>query len=142
MRAVVQRVSRASVAVAGQVAGAIDEAGLLVLVGVTYDDTPEQAAKLAAKLWGLRILDGENAGAKLAPICGYVPTTNITEADRLNAYFFRATLTFACRLSFIFRPVADSGIASRATVTFVLFDPLYPVLPLPRSIPLMFFRVS
>jgi len=61
MRAVVQRVSRASVAVDGQVAGAIEEPGLLVLVGVTHDDTPEQAARLAAKLWGLRILDGEKS---------------------------------------------------------------------------------
>ena len=45
----------------GQVIGAIDEPGLLVLVGVTHDDTPEQARKLAAKLWGLRILDGEKS---------------------------------------------------------------------------------
>jgi D-tyrosyl-tRNA(Tyr) deacylase len=61
MRAVVQRVSRASVAVAGEVVGAIDEPGLLVLVGVTYEDTPEQAARLAAKLWGLRVLEGEKS---------------------------------------------------------------------------------
>jgi D-aminoacyl-tRNA deacylase len=69
MRAVVQRVSQASVTVDGQVVGAIDEPGLLVLVGVTHDDTPEAAKKLAAKLWGLRILDGEkscsDAGAPL-----------------------------------------------------------------------------
>jgi D-aminoacyl-tRNA deacylase len=58
---VVQRVSQASVAVAGQVVGAIDEPGLLVLVGVTHGDTPDQAAKLAAKLWGLRILEGEKS---------------------------------------------------------------------------------
>ena len=44
----------------------IDEPGLLVLVGVTYDDTPEQAAKLAAKLWGLRILDGEKSCSDVA----------------------------------------------------------------------------
>jgi D-aminoacyl-tRNA deacylase len=61
MRAVVQRVTQASVSVAGQVAGAIDEPGLLVLVGITHDDTPELAARLAAKLWGLRILDGEKS---------------------------------------------------------------------------------
>lgn len=61
MRAVVQRVSQASVTVDGTVAGAIDEPGLMVLVGVTHDDTPAQAAKLAAKLWGLRILDGEKS---------------------------------------------------------------------------------
>src|SRR6202034_117136 len=61
MRAVVQRVTQASVAVDGQAVGAISEPGLLVLVGITHDDTPTQAAKLAAKLWGLRILDGEKS---------------------------------------------------------------------------------
>src|SRR5271156_3468099 len=66
MRAVVQRVSRASVAVDGNVVGEIDEPGLLVLVGVTHDDTPELAAKLAAKLWGLRILDGEKSCSDVA----------------------------------------------------------------------------
>jgi D-aminoacyl-tRNA deacylase len=59
VRAVVQRVSQASVAVAGQVVGAIDEPGLLVFVGASHEDTPRTAAKLAAKLWGLRILRGE-----------------------------------------------------------------------------------
>jgi D-aminoacyl-tRNA deacylase len=56
---VVQRVSQASVSVSGDVVGAIDEPGLMVLVGVTHDDTPAQAARLAAKLWGLRVFDGE-----------------------------------------------------------------------------------
>jgi len=69
MRTVVQRVTQASVTVDGQVIGAIDEPGLLALVGVTHDDTPAQARKLAAKLWGLRVLDGEkscsDAGAPL-----------------------------------------------------------------------------
>jgi D-aminoacyl-tRNA deacylase len=61
MRAVTQRVSQASVTVDGAVIGAIDGPGLLVLVGVTHDDTVEKARKLAAKLWGLRILDGEKS---------------------------------------------------------------------------------
>ena len=61
MRAVVQRVSQASVTVDGRAVGAIGEPGLLVLVGVTHDDTAAKAAKLAAKLWGLRILDGEKS---------------------------------------------------------------------------------
>ena len=61
MRAVVQRVTRASVSVDGRVTGAIDEPGLLVLVGVTHSDTAGHAAKLAAKLWGLRILEGEKS---------------------------------------------------------------------------------
>ena len=66
MRAVVQRVSQASVSVDGRVTGAIDEPGLLVLVGVTHTDTAQQAAKLAAKLWGLRILEGEKSCSDVA----------------------------------------------------------------------------
>jgi len=61
VRAVVQRVSQAGVTVDGRVVGAIDEPGLLVLVGVTHTDTQQTAAKLAAKLWGLRILEGEKS---------------------------------------------------------------------------------
>jgi D-tyrosyl-tRNA(Tyr) deacylase len=56
MRAVVQRVRRASVTVGGEVVGEIG-AGLCVLVGVTHDDDGVRAARLADKLWNLRILD-------------------------------------------------------------------------------------
>jgi D-tyrosyl-tRNA(Tyr) deacylase len=59
-------VSQASVSVGHQVVGAIQEPGLLALVGVTHDDTPELAAKLAAKMWGLRILDGEKSCSDVA----------------------------------------------------------------------------
>jgi len=58
MRALVQRVSEASVTVDGEVVGAIG-AGLCVLVGVTHDDGPDQARKLAAKLAKLRVLDDD-----------------------------------------------------------------------------------
>ncbi|WP_328988670.1 D-aminoacyl-tRNA deacylase [Kribbella sp. NBC_01245] len=69
MRAVVQRVSQASVTVEGEVVGAIDRPGLLVLVGVTHDDTAEIATALAAKIWTLRILKGERSCAdEQAPI--------------------------------------------------------------------------
>jgi D-aminoacyl-tRNA deacylase len=69
MRAVAQRVSQASVSVDGAVIGAIDGPGLLVLVGVTHDDTADKARKLAAKLWGMRILDGEKSCSDLgAPL--------------------------------------------------------------------------
>ncbi|MEO3799342.1 D-aminoacyl-tRNA deacylase [Nonomuraea sp. B1E8] len=61
MRAVVQRVSSASVEVDGRTVGAVAEPGLLVLVGVTHTDTRAEAARLAAKLWGLRILHGEKS---------------------------------------------------------------------------------
>ena len=59
VRAVVQRVSQASVTVDRRIVAGIGEPGLLVFVGVSHEDTPETAAKLAAKLWGLRILRGE-----------------------------------------------------------------------------------
>jgi D-aminoacyl-tRNA deacylase len=54
MRAVVARVSRASVHVAGRLTGAIEH-GLLVLVGVGLDDTAHDAAWVAEKVAGLRI---------------------------------------------------------------------------------------
>lgn len=55
--------------VAGRVVGEIDGPGLMVLVGVTHDDTPEKAAKMAAKLWGLRILEDEKSCSDLgAPL--------------------------------------------------------------------------
>jgi D-tyrosyl-tRNA(Tyr) deacylase len=60
MRAVVQRVSRASVTIDGEVVGAIGP-GLCVLVGVTHADGDEVAARLARKIWELRIFD-DNLG--------------------------------------------------------------------------------
>ena len=75
MRAVVQRVSRARVSVAGEVTGEIG-LGLLVLLGVGERDTATDAAYLAAKIAGLRIFEdaegkmnravGESGGAVLA----------------------------------------------------------------------------
>ncbi len=58
MRAVVQRVSSASVSVEGEVVGSIGP-GLCVLVGVTHDDDEAVAAKLAEKLWHLRVFDDD-----------------------------------------------------------------------------------
>src|SRR4051794_31361027 len=59
MRALVQRVSRASVAAGGEQLAAIGP-GLLVLLGVTHDDGPEQADRLADKVRALRVFpDGD-----------------------------------------------------------------------------------
>ncbi len=58
MRGLVQRVVRASVTSEGVEVGAVGP-GLCVLVGVTHADTEAHAAKLAAKLWHLRIFDDE-----------------------------------------------------------------------------------
>ena len=64
MRGLVQRVTQASVTIAGgevarEVVGSIG-AGLCVLVGVTHDDTEASARKLADKIWGLRVIDDDN----------------------------------------------------------------------------------
>lgn len=61
MRAVVQRVSRAEVRVGGAVVGDTAGPGLLVLLGVTHDDTAADAARLAAKIVRLRIMAGERS---------------------------------------------------------------------------------
>ena len=63
VRAVVSRVSKASVTVDGEVVGGFDEPGLLVLLGVTHDDSAERAATMARKLHELRVLRDEQSAA-------------------------------------------------------------------------------
>jgi D-aminoacyl-tRNA deacylase len=58
VRAVVQRVSSAAVAVSGTEVARIGP-GLCVLLGVTHTDSPDVAAKMADKLWHLRVFDDE-----------------------------------------------------------------------------------
>lgn len=58
MRAVVQRVSRASVTVEGRVAGEIGS-GLMILLGVGREDTPAVAASFAEKVANLRIFEDD-----------------------------------------------------------------------------------
>ena len=59
MKLVIQRVSRASVTVRGEIIGRIDQ-GYLVLVGVGQNDTKEDADRLVRKMIGLRIFSDEN----------------------------------------------------------------------------------
>ena len=58
MRALIQRVSRASVSVDQHVVGAIGN-GLCVFVGVTHADDTNTAQKLADKIWNLRVFEDE-----------------------------------------------------------------------------------
>ncbi len=59
MRALVQRVTRASVSVDGQIVGQIQH-GFLILVGVTHTDTEAESIQLAAKAANLRVFDDES----------------------------------------------------------------------------------
>ncbi|UMG91142.1 D-aminoacyl-tRNA deacylase [Nocardioides sp. TF02-7] len=61
MRAVVQRVRSASVEVDGAVVGELTGPGLLVYLGVTHDDGPDEAAWMARKIRDLRILPEERS---------------------------------------------------------------------------------
>jgi D-tyrosyl-tRNA(Tyr) deacylase len=56
MRVVIQRVTRASVTIEGQLVGEIEK-GLVVLLGIARDDTKEDADYLAPKIVALRIFD-------------------------------------------------------------------------------------
>jgi D-tyrosyl-tRNA(Tyr) deacylase len=61
VRAVVQRATRASVTVGGEVVGALSSPGLVVLIGVTHDDGPAQVELIARKVADLRILREERS---------------------------------------------------------------------------------
>lgn len=76
MRAVVQRVERAAVEVEGRTVGEIGT-GLLVLAGVTHTDTPAEAAALARKVHGLRILRDERSVAD-SPGTGVLAVSQFT----------------------------------------------------------------
>jgi D-tyrosyl-tRNA(Tyr) deacylase len=65
MRAVIQRVTRASVTVDGRIAGAI-ERGFVALVGVAVEDTDLDADALARKIAGLRVFDDADGTMNLA----------------------------------------------------------------------------
>ena len=69
MRAVLQRVASASLSVAGETVARLDEPGLVVLLGVTHDDGPEQVGWMVRKIRDLRIMRDEQSVADLgAPV--------------------------------------------------------------------------
>jgi len=74
----VQRAERASVSVGGEVVGAIG-VGLMVLLGVTHDDTEAIAVAMAKKLHGLRILADERSVAD-------VPESGILLVSQFTLY--------------------------------------------------------
>ena len=66
MRAVVTRVTSASVRIDGETVGKIG-AGFLVLLGVHQDDTEQEALKIADKICGLRVFEVENGKMNVNP---------------------------------------------------------------------------
>lgn len=69
MRVVITRVTEASVSIDGEVVAQLPRPGLLVLAGVGTGDGEDQVRAVAAKTWGLRILDGELSASDVdAPI--------------------------------------------------------------------------
>lgn len=66
MRAVLTRVSSASVTIDGVVKGEIGK-GFLVLLGVRADDTEAEAKKIADKICGLRVFEDENGKMNIGP---------------------------------------------------------------------------
>ncbi|MDL9936694.1 D-aminoacyl-tRNA deacylase [Gordonia sp. ABSL1-1] len=87
MRAVVQRVTAGHVVVDDEVIARLDVShsrfGLVVLVGVTHTDTPDDAAKLADKIWRLRIFDGTDSADNGSADKG--STDNGSRAERAAA---------------------------------------------------------
>ena len=65
MQAVVQRAHDGSVRVAGDVVGSFTGPGLVVLIGVTHTDTPDEARKIAKKIYDLRIFEPRHAPTDL-----------------------------------------------------------------------------
>lgn len=76
VKAVVQRVTEARVLVDGRVIGEVG-VGLLILVGITHDDSPARAEALARKVHGLRILRGERSVSDL-PEAGVLAVSQFT----------------------------------------------------------------
>ena len=65
MRAVLQRATSAAVTVDGEVVGRIEEPGLVVLLGITHDDGPDEVAWMVRKIRDLRIMRDERSVADL-----------------------------------------------------------------------------
>mgnify|MGYP002383111257 CR=1 FL=1 len=66
MRALIQRVTSASVHVDGECVGKIDQLGICALIGVTHEDNTKHSEKLAEKIWNIRIFEDDNGVPNLS----------------------------------------------------------------------------
>jgi D-tyrosyl-tRNA(Tyr) deacylase len=146
MRAVLQRVSRASVTVEGRVVGSID-AGWLVLLGVGRGDTPREAAWLATKVAGLRgfadaegrfDLDVASAGGSVLVVSqftlladcrkgrrpGFTDAAPPIEAAGLYEHFCDEMIALGLRVERgVFQAHMDVALVNDGPVTFVIDTP-------------------
>ncbi len=88
MRAVVQRVTRASVTIDGQVVGEIEN-GLVVLLGIARDDTKDDADYLVPKIVALRIFDDSEGRMNVS-----VKDMERWTTDRFAIHFVRRCSTW------------------------------------------------
>jgi D-tyrosyl-tRNA(Tyr) deacylase len=142
VRAVVQRALSASVTVAGEVVGAIERPGLVVLLGVTHDDGPEQVAWMARKIWGLRILRDEQSASDVgAPVLvvsqftlygdarkGRRPTWNAAAPGEVSEPVYEA---FCAELESLGAEVARGSFGADMQVALVNDGPVTLVLDSP-----------
>ena len=142
MRTVVQRVLTASVTVDGKIVGKIEGPGLVVLLGVTHDDGPQQVAWMARKIWSLRILRDEQSASDVdAPVLvvsqftlygdarkGRRPTWNAAAPGEVSEPVYEA---FCRELESLGAPVARGSFGADMQVALVNDGPITMVLDSP-----------
>ena len=142
MRTVVQRVLTASVTVDGKIVGQIEGPGLVVLLGVTHDDGPEQVAWMARKIWSLRILRDEQSASDVdAPVLvvsqftlygdarkGRRPTWNAAAPGEMSEPVYEA---FCKELESLGATVARGSFGADMQVALVNDGPITMVLDSP-----------
>ena len=119
MRAVVQRVTEASVSIGGETVGAIKN-GLCVLLGVSVDDTEPDADYISDKLIGLRIFDDENG----VPTEERIFTVNeVMEADEI--FVCSTTKNAICVFEIDGKPVGGKDRALATRIQDLLWQEIY-----------------
>ena len=143
MRAVLQRVSRASVKVAGETTGEIG-IGLLVLLGIASEDTEAEASQLVEKIVNLRIFDDEHGkmnrsvidvGGGLLVVSqftlygdtrrgrrpSYIRAAAPDEANRLYKYFVEIAREYVSRVETgRFQAMMNVELVNEGPVTIIL----------------------
>ncbi|KQZ70566.1 MULTISPECIES: D-aminoacyl-tRNA deacylase [unclassified Nocardioides] len=142
MRAVLQRVSSASVSVAGEVVGGLDRPGLVVLLGVTHDDGLADVEWLARKVRDVRLLRDEqsvaDAGAPLLVVSQFTlygdarkgrrPTWSAAAPGAVSEPLYEA---FCDELQRLGSPVARGVFGADMAVSLVNDGPVTLILDSP-----------